>query len=116
MKNLPERVFYFQNQLLLKHWQEPNGFKHKIIGDYYKDITKLFDKLIECYISISKEITITETAYIITNQIDLTHTFYLDLKNFISDCRNEMLEQSLVNILDDISTIIEHYNYLLNKE
>jgi hypothetical protein len=117
MKNLVEKIFYFQNQLQLKHWQEQKGFAHHLQGEYYTHLNSQFDLLVECYMSTSKDLTATETAYILINHIDIVETYNNELRKFISEMRTEFVESpALLNILDDISTLVEKYNYLLEKE
>ena len=33
-----ERIFWVESQLQLAHWQEPRGFHHEMLGEFYKKI------------------------------------------------------------------------------
>jgi hypothetical protein len=116
MKEFVEKIFYFQNQLKLKHWQEASAYKHKLLGDYYDAISEEFDTLVECFISNENEITATETAFILINHIDIIETYQKELSKFLLGLRKDFeLRSELVTLVDNILIIVSKYNYLLNK-
>lgn len=112
-----EKINYFLFQLQLKHWQEQNGFHHEVLGKYYSDLQGEFDKLVEVYISFYGDILITESLYVFINHIDMLGVYQVEINKFIAELRQEHNEiHAIVNILDDIASMVAQYTYLLQRK
>lgn len=118
VSNFLERIFWIESQLRLAHWQEQRGFHHEILGEFYKDIIKGFDKLVECYLGDrTKSVLIADSLYKLDNHVDLQEIINT-LRQFLDDLHEaiEFNERGLNNIVDDLYNTTERYSYLLNKK
>lgn len=116
---LIEKIFWVQSQLQLLHWREPkSGFRHQIIGNFYKELTETLDSLIEVIAgTFSREhIILGETLYKVSNDTDIKIVVD-DIINILYDFRKIYAEYpAIINVLDDSLTISYKYKYLLELE
>lgn len=113
-----ERIFWIETQLQLAHWQEERGFHHEILGKFYKDIVKAFDKLVESFLGDdSKLISISDSMYKLDNNVDLVDLIK-HIRIFLDDLNEnvEFNQRGLGNLVDELYNITERNSYLLNKK
>jgi len=117
MNDILERIFWIQSQIKLAHWQEKSGYRHLVLDQYYKDISKEFDRLVETIQGgLTTTLKITDSLFTINNDIDY-EKFQIECYKFIDKLRIKFKEQNYItNILDDIDTIINRNSDLLRKK
>ncbi len=114
-----EKIFWMQSQLQLAHWQEPqSGFKHEVLGKYYKSLNKELDTLVECYSGIFSRsaIQIGDTLFIVKNN-ETPEGLITEILDIINSFRVAFEKHpALVNIIDDILTLTYQNKYLLELQ
>ena len=119
MQDFLEKIFWIEAQTKLAHWQEKNGFRHEVLGKFHSELSEKFDLLVEAFIGSTGNIAplVSQTAYVLSNNIEMEN-----LIRRISTIMHEITQDkrfqtsSLINITDDIATIIDKYTYLLGRE
>lgn len=115
---LLEKIFFIQSQVQLAHWQETSGYRHQVLGDYYKESSELFDFLVETYIGSIGEIQIQDSLYKIHNQVDLQMLF-IDITNILQEFKmsfnHDQPKIELINIIEDLLSLTYKTKGLLKK-
>jgi hypothetical protein len=122
IKKIPElceKVLWIKNQALIFHWQETSGFRHEILGKYYKEISEHIDDFVESYIGTFGEgsIFISNSLYKVVNFGELTIEEYLLQVEKILLVFRECIDgiTGLTNIIDNTLSIVGRNKYLLRK-
>jgi DNA-binding ferritin-like protein len=119
MKNFLEEIFWIEAQIQLNHWQETRGFHHEIYGKFHSEISEKFDELVETFIGGNNNVAplVSDSLFVLTNNMAVD-TLITQIKKFVGELHDakEMQSHALQNVLDDILTLIDKYNYLLNRE
>ena len=125
-KNKPsdfiEKLFYIQNQIQLKHWEETSGWRHKQLGKFYQEIGNLIDELVESTAGIYKDevLVISNSMYTINNNIEISELLsdiliiFFDLKKHFIET-NPDLNAGLINIIDNTISVINRTANMLDK-
>lgn len=117
IKEYIEKVFWIQNQIKLKHWQEPtSGFQHEKLGVFYDEISEKLDELVEASIAVYGVdiVYISDATFKLDNDagsLDLTDMILKILLEFRSFFESSQ-QFGLVNIVDDVSSLTLKYKYL----
>ena len=99
----------------LLHWQEKNGFKHRVLGKFYELLSDLVDDLAESIMG----------GYNTTPQfpVDYFHPAatgeeeVMALKQYVEENRNNLPQDTAIQTLvDDIQTQIDRTLYLIRKD
>lgn len=113
-----EQVFWIQNQIKLLHWQTvPSGYQHKTLDKFYNDLSDELDRLVEASVAeFGDEIlTISDGMFIVTNNIGVSDLL-TGISEIISKYRIHFEgKYGLINILDDIDSLLLKYKYLLER-
>ena len=106
-----------QNQLRIYHWQTKSFSEHKALGEAYEGFDDLIDSFVETYFG--------------TNGVRrATTTFNISLSNYDAGCGTEVVDDAisfltneldslvqgntdLLNIRDDMLSLMHHTKYLL---
>ena len=99
----------------LLHWQEKNGFKHRVLGKFYELLSELVDDLAESIMG----------GYNTTPQfpVDYFHPAatgeeeVMALKQYVEENRKNLPQDTAIQTLvDAIQTQIDRTLYLIRKE
>ena len=99
----------------LLHWQEKNGFKHRVLGKFYELLSDLVDDLAESIMG----------GYNITPQfpVDYFHPAatgeeeVMALKQYVEENRKNLPQDTAIQTLvDAIQTQIDRTLYLIRKD
>jgi len=115
--NFIEKIFWVQNQGLFLHWQDMSGFKHEILGKFYKEMNEKIDELVESYLGVfSMEALYVSDSMYKVEMITTVQDYMKETQKIFDSFRNSIDGISgLTNVIDDILTIIERTKYLLLK-
>jgi Family of unknown function (DUF5856) len=99
----------------LLHWQEKNGFKHRVLGKFYELLGELTDELAEALMG----------AYNITPEFPKTYFHpastgeeeVMALKAYVEENRSKLPQDTAIQtLLDAIQTQIDRTLYLIRKD
>jgi len=114
---LLEKINWILFQTKLAHWQEKKGYRHMILDNLYDDLNNEFDRFIETYQgAFNTQALIENELFVFYNHIDY-EVFLKEMFKFIDELRNEFKEvHYLVNIIDDIDSIVNKFADLIRKD
>ena len=115
-KGILEKIFWTLSQIKLSHWQENSGYKHLVLDNFYKDLAKEFDRFVETLQGADNtHLVISDELFRIQNEIDY-EVLGKEIYKFLDELRKKFEDRKyLVNIIDDIDTIVNRNLDLLRK-
>jgi len=111
-----EKILWIQNQIQFNHWVETSGWRHKVLGDFYSDINKLLDELVESIGGIFDKESLYIGIEMYKVESELSNDKLLnDIIVIIETFRKYFTNlNGVIKILDDILTIIHTTSYKLS--
>lgn len=113
-----EKFLTLQNQLRIHHWQTPSFAEHKALGKAYEALDALIDSFVETHMGkygkdTEQERTITLHGYEKTHPMPVLKYFEDYLLNELPSELDREKDSDLLNIRDEMISIINTTKYLL---
>jgi hypothetical protein len=99
----------------LLHWQENNGFKHRVLGKFYELLSELTDDLAESIMGGYKIMPQFPQTYF--HPASTGEEEVLALKAYVEENRKNLPQDTAIQtIVDAIQTQIDRTLYLIRKD
>jgi hypothetical protein len=113
-----EKLLTLQNQLRVHHWQTPSYAEHKALGKAYEALDPLIDSFVEVHMGkygkdTEQERTIELHGYEKSHPMPVLKYFEDYLLNEISEGLDPKKDSDLLNIRDEMLSVINTTKYLL---
>lgn len=119
MESTVLNLIKFQNQLRILHWQTGSFAKHKAFGKTYEDLDGLIDDMVEAYSGKYHKLVLKPGT-----SIDLVNIDELNVEDVLKEVTeylsttgvkelNPEKDTDLLNIRDEILTVVNRLKYLL---
>ena len=117
IENFIERIFWIQDQLKLRYWQEKRLHHALCMGQFYNELILKFDNLVKAYLSGDKDIIISKELYVIENDVDINEIIF-ETKEFLEYIKThkEGWGGGMQSIIDDILAAVEIFANTINKQ
>lgn len=113
-KNLNEffaKLFAARDQAHKIHLKVTSYAQHKALNEFYEKLLSLLDNLIETYQGRNDFVKIQN--FDIKQFSDNPVKFLTDLSDYLQSYREEFSGEHLKNILDEITSLVDHTLYML---
>jgi DNA-binding ferritin-like protein len=99
----------------LLHWQEKNGFKHRVLGKFYEILSDQVDELAEAIMGGYDMVPKFPQTYF--HPANTGEEEVMALKQYVEENRNKLPQDSAIQTLvDGIQTQIDRTLYLIRKD
>lgn len=107
-------LLFSRNQAHVFHWQTNSYAAHMAFEGYYDGIVELVDSLVESYQGINDIIKLYSNDEKYVYGTDAA-TYFKDLLEFVNTNRTLFIDTDILNIIDEIITLIKSTLYKLTK-
>ncbi len=116
VNNIIEKIFWIQDQVKLKSWQEERLYHAKELNEFHVILSTKLDSLIRAYMSDTRKVFISESLFKIENDVDMNSVLN-EIRDFMDDLKTdrEGWGGAMQGLIDEILGVVEVFANTYNK-
>jgi hypothetical protein len=117
LNNFIEKIFWIQDQIQLKTWQEKRLYHAQLLERFHVDMCTVLDILVKAYMSNDKQVLISESLFVIENDVDMNSVLH-EIREFLDYIKSdrEGWGGAIQGIIDNGLSHVEIFANFYNKE
>ena len=117
MQNFVEKIFWINDQLRLKTWQEPRLYHSIQLEAFTNKMYSQLDRLAKAYMKGEFKVATSEVLFRIENDIEINFVLK-EIRDFLDYVKTEPegWEGSMQKIIDETLAEVDIFSNTINKE